>query len=52
MTDILRKEITQNIQIEKDWLHNWGKSLRILFFVKSKLYLELEYIFYVGIFGQ
>ena len=29
----------QNAQEEKDWLHTWGKSLRILFFVKSKLFL-------------
>ena len=26
--DTLREETTQRIEVEKDWLHSWGKSLR------------------------
>ena len=28
--DILRDETTQRTEVEKDWLHPWGKSLRNL----------------------
>ena len=29
LTDVLREETTQDTEVDKVWLHNWGKSLKI-----------------------
>ena len=49
MTDILREESPQNTQVEMVWLHTWGKSLRIYFFlnlsfIETRVFLFLFFM--------
>ena len=39
--DILREEITQKIEVERDWLHPWGKSL-----INLVLLSNLDFMWY------
>ena len=52
MTNILGEETTQNIQVEKIWLHTWGKSLRISFMSNLSFIWNYSFFFYVGILAS
>ena len=45
MERFLREEITQRTEVEKDWLHSWGKSLR-----NFVLLSNLDFMWYYNIF--
>ena len=52
-SDVLREEATQNIEVEKIWMHNWGKSLlKNFFLIKSKFLFRIRVFYLCEYFDQ